>query len=49
MDTLVPPSKSMPKVKPRTRMLTIAIATITPLIPNHSLRLPMTSKAPVPV
>jgi hypothetical protein len=30
-------------------MLTIAIATIRPLIPYHSLRRPMTSKAPVPV
>ena len=49
IDTLVPPSKSMPKVKPRSRMLASAIATIKPLIANQSLRLPMTSNAPVPV
>ena len=49
IDTFVPPSKSMPKVKPRITMLAMAIATITPLIVNHSLRRPMTSNAPVPV
>ena len=49
IDTLVPPSKSIPKVKPRSRMLASAMATITPLIAYQSLRLPMTSKAPVPV
>ena len=49
IDTLVPPSKSMPNVKPRSRMLAMATATIRPLIVNQSLRLPMTSNAPVPV
>ncbi len=49
IDTVVPPLKSIPKVKPRTRMLTIATATIAPLMPNHSRRRPTTSKAPVPV
>ena len=49
IDTLVPPSKSMPKVKPRSTMLAIATATIRPLIANHILRRPMTSNAPVPV
>ena len=44
-----PPSKSMPKVKPLTTMLITAAATIRPLIAYHILRLPMTSKAPVPV
>ena len=49
IDTLVPPSKSMPKVKPRSSMLARAIATITPLIREPQLAAPMTSKAPVPV
>ena len=49
IDTLVPPSKSMPNVNPRNTMLTIATATIRPLIVNHSFRRPMTSNAPVPV
>ena len=49
IDTLVPPSKSMPKVNPRITMLAMAIATMIPLIAYHSLRRPMTSKAPVPV
>ena len=49
IETLVPPSKSMPKVKPRSRMLAIAIATIRPLTEYQSLRRPMTSNAPVPV
>lgn len=49
MDTFVPPSKSMPKVKPRITMLRTHTATINPLIVNHSLRLPTTSNAPVPV
>ncbi len=49
MDTFVPPSKSMPNVKPRSTMLAIATATIRPLIENHILRRPMTSNAPVPV
>ena len=48
-DTLVPPWKSMPRVKPRIAMLAIAIAMIRPLMVNHSLRLPTTSNAPVPV
>ena len=48
-DILVPPSKSMPNVKPRNTMLAIAIPTIKKLMPNHSLRRPTTSKAPVPV
>jgi len=39
----------MPKVNPRIRMLAIAIPTITPLMPYHSRRRPMTSNAPVPV
>ena len=38
IDTLVPPSKSMPKVNPRSTMLAIATATIKPLIENQSLR-----------
>ena len=46
---LVPPSKSIPKLKPRTRMLAIMTSMITPLIAYHMRRLPMTSKAPVPV
>ena len=45
----MPPSKSMPNVKPRSTMLAMQIATIIPLIEYHSLRRPMTSKAPVPV
>ena len=49
IETLVPPSKSMPKVNPRMTMLAMAISRITPLMANHSLRFPMTSKAPVPV
>ncbi len=49
IDTLVPPSKSMPKVKPRSTMLAMQTATIKPLIAYHSLRRPMTSNAPVPV
>ena len=49
IDTLVPPSKSMPNVKPRTTMLAMQTATIKPLIEYHSLRRPMTSNAPVPV
>jgi hypothetical protein len=49
IETLVPPSKSIPKVKPRSRMLARATATIKALMVNQSLRLPMTSKAPVPV
>ena len=49
IETLVPPSKSMPKVNPRTKMLTTAIATMTPLIAYQSFRRPTTSKAPVPV
>src|SRR5690349_21665889 len=49
IDTLVPPSKSIPKVKPRNRMLARATATIKPLTAYQSLRRPMTSKAPVPV
>ncbi len=48
-DTLVPPSKSMPKVKPRNTIAARAIATMTPLIVYQSVRLPITSKAPVPV
>ena len=48
-DILVPPSKSMPNVKPRNTMLAIAIPTIRKLMPNHILRRPTTSKAPVPV
>jgi hypothetical protein len=48
-DIVVPPLKSIPNVKPRTRMLTIAIATIAPLMPYHSRRRPITSNAPVPV
>ena len=49
IDTVVPPLKSMPKVNPRNRMLTIATATIAPLMPYHSRRRPTTSNAPVPV
>ena len=49
IDTLVPPSKSMPNVKPRITMLAIAIATINPLMENHNFRRPTTSNAPVPV
>jgi hypothetical protein len=49
IDTLVPPSKSMPKVNPRIRMLAIAIATIRPLSEYQNLRRPTTSNAPVPV
>ncbi len=45
----MPPSKSMPNVKPFSTMLATAIAMIRPLMANHSLRLPTTSKAPVPV
>ena len=48
-DTVVPPLKSIPNVKPRNRMLTIATATIAPLMPYHSRRRPTTSNAPVPV
>ena len=48
-DIFVPPSKSMPKVKPRNTMLAIAIPTIRKLMPNHILRRPTTSNAPVPV
>ena len=46
--TLVPPSKSVPKVKPRSTMLAIAMPTIRKLNANQYLRLPMTSTAPVP-
>jgi hypothetical protein len=49
IDIVVPPLKSMPKVNPRTRMLSTAIATMTPLTVYHSRRRPMTSKAPVPL
>jgi hypothetical protein len=49
IDTLVPPSKSMPSVKPRTTMLARQTPTISPLTTYQSLRRPMTSKAPVPV
>lgn len=49
IDTVVPPLKSMPKVKPRSAMDKIATATIAPLMPNHSRRRPTTSNAPVPV
>ena len=38
IDTLVPPSKSMPKVKPRNSMLARQTATITPLTAYQSLR-----------
>ncbi len=48
-DTLVPPSKSMPNVKPRISMLAMPIVMMRPLIVNHTLRLPMTLNAPVPV
>ena len=48
-DTLVPPWKSIPKVKPFNAMLAAAMATISAVMENHSLRLPMTSNAPVPV
>ncbi len=49
MATLVPPSKSMPKVKPRNSIASTEMATMTPLTRYQNLRLPMTSKAPVPV
>lgn len=49
IDTVVPPLKSMPKLKPRNTMLKSATATIAPLMPNHSRRRPTTSNAPVPV
>ena len=49
IDTLVPPSKSMPNVNPRIRMLAIATATIKALSEYQNLRRPTTSKAPVPV
>ena len=48
-DTFVPPTKSMPKVKPRSRIAASAMSTMPPLMPYQSLRLPMTSNAPVPV
>ncbi len=48
-DTLVPPSKSMPKVNPLSTMLAMATRRITPVTVNHSLRRPTTSKPPVPV
>ena len=49
IDTVVPPLKSIPKVKPAHDDATMAIATIAPLMPYHSLRRPTTSNAPVPV
>ncbi|CPY85271.1 Uncharacterised protein [Mycobacteroides abscessus] len=47
--TLVPPSKSIPKTKPLIAIDKIATTMNAPLIPNHSVRLPTTSTAPVPV
>ena len=49
IDTLVPPTKSMPNVKPLIAMLAMAIAMISPLIAYHSWRRPTISNAPVPV
>ena len=49
MDTVVPPSKSMPNVKPLMAIAAIAIATITPVTMNQTFRCPTTSNAPVPV
>ena len=41
--TCDPPLKSIPRFRPRTPIETIAIATTTPEIANHSRRLPMKS------
>ena len=49
IDTVVPPLKSIPNVKPRSTMLMMATATIAPLMPYHIRRRPITSNAPVPV